>query len=106
MIITDITKPINITDIPDGTITLHELKIWPGWTFPKFDTIFSYSIGDDDYDVKVEKGKLYTFHDLQMLLNKYLNVDDQQVTMLDHNNGGVTWRLFKSLKNHQGYPKH
>ena len=89
--LTDIAKPIRCRK-PHGKINLHTLSLWPAWTFPKFTTLFSYERGGEKIVVPVVMGKTYTFRDLELLVNKHLNSDDQ-VALLYHNNGRVTWRV-------------
>ena len=52
---------IHIEDLPNGEIELQELKLWPGWTHPKFKTILTYQKGGKDYALKIVMGKFYTF---------------------------------------------
>ena len=75
MILTDISKPIKCENIYDGIISLFELKIWPGWSHPKFKTILSYTRGNEKTVVPVVMGKIYTFRDLQLLIDEHLNID-------------------------------
>ena len=96
VILTDISKPININSFY-GSITLLEANVWPSWSYPKFTTLFSYSRKNKDHVVPVIMGKNYTFHDLEVLVNLHLNVDEQ-VALLYHNNNRVTWRLFPNVK--------
>ena len=53
--------PIKIENLPNGEIDLQELKLWPGWTHPKFKTILTYQIASDNYALKVTMNKNYTF---------------------------------------------
>jgi len=78
---------------PHGTIKFHDLKLWPAWSFPKFTTLFSYERGGEKIVVPVIMGKTYTFRDLELLVNQHLN-SDNQVALLNHNSGRVTWRVF------------
>ena len=91
--LTDIEASIRLPiKKPHGKINLHTLSLWPAWTFPKFTTLFSYERGGEKIVVPVVMGKTYTFRDLELLVNKHLNSDDQ-VALLYHNNGRVTWRV-------------
>ena len=90
--------PINIEDFPNGKIELQELKLWPGWTHPKFKTILTYQIGSDNYALQVIMGKNYTFDVLAKDISNALNRNDEQIVKLDHNNGRVTWRVFPPSK--------
>lgn len=97
VILTDIDSPFECPDVPDGTITLQELKFCPAWQQSKFTWIFSYERGGHKVYVTVEMGKRYTFRDLQLLVNEHLN-DGDQVAVLYHNNGRVTFRVFPDKK--------
>ena len=66
IILTTLDNPVYIEDFPHGKIDLQELKIWPDWTHPKFDTILTYKIGNDDYALKVNMNKKYTFEILKI----------------------------------------
>jgi len=81
-----------------GTINLCHLEIWPFWSYPKFTTLLSYERAGQKYTVPVIMGKTYTFEDLQSLVNKHLNSTDEQVAMLYHNNGRVSWLVFSNTK--------
>ncbi len=91
-------NPIYIEDFPNGKIDLQELKIWPGWNYAKFDTILTYKIGNDNYALKVIMNKKYTFDILAQAISDLLNVNNEQVINLYHNNGRVTWRVFPPPK--------
>lgn len=97
VILTDISKPIRCQDMPDGTISLYELRVTPGWTFPSFRTIFSYDRGGKNHVVPVVMAKTYTLHDLELLVNEHLNADEQ-VALLYHNNSRVTFRIYPDTK--------
>lgn len=97
VILTDISKPIRCQDMPDGTISLHELRVTPGWTFPSFRAIFSYERAGEKHVVPVVMGKTYTLHDLELLVNKHLNVKEQ-VALLYYNNGRVTFKIYPNVK--------
>ena len=90
--------PINIEDFPNGEIELQELKLWPGWTHPKFKTILTYQIGSDNYALQVVMSKNYTFYVLAQDIKNALNLNGEQIVKLDHNNGRVTWRVFSPPK--------
>ena len=85
---------VRIEDLPNGEIKLQELKVWPDWTHPKFKTILTYQLGADDYALKVTMGKKYTFDVLAKDISDAINLNDDQVCSLYHNNGRVTWRVF------------
>lgn len=95
LILTTLDKPVRCEDVPDGEIVLQELRVWPGWSHPSFKTLFSYERDGAKHVVPVVMGKNYTFRDIQLLVNEYLNVKNQ-VAMLYYNNGRITWRLFPS----------
>ena len=90
--------PVHIEDFHNGKIELQELKIWPGWTHPKFKTILTYRLAADDYALKVKMNKKYTFDILAQNISDALNVNNEQVVNLYHNNGRVTWRVFPPAK--------
>ena len=94
IILTTLDNPVYIEDFPHGKIDLQELKIWPDWTHPKFDTILTYKIGNDDYALKVNMNKKYTFDILAQDISDALNLNNEQVVNLYHNNGRITWRVF------------
>jgi len=48
--------------------------------------------------VSVIMGKTYTFEDLQSLVNKHLNSNDEQVAMVYHKNGRVSWCVFSDTE--------
>ena len=96
VILTNLDDPVHIEDFPNGKIKLQELKIWPGWTHVKFKTILTYQLGDDDYALKVNMNKKYTFEILAQDISDALNQNNEQVVNLSHNNGRVTWRVFPS----------
>ena len=96
VILTNLDDPVHIEDFPNGKIELQELKIWPGWTHPKFDTILTYKKGADNYALKVEMNKKYTFDILAQDISNCLNQNNEQVVNLYHNNGRITWRIFPS----------
>lgn len=95
-ILTDINEAIECASL-DGSITIHELKVWPGWTFPKFTSLFSFDRGGKSHTVPVVMGKVYALEDLESLVAKHLNVDEQ-VALLYYNNGRVTWRSYPDVK--------
>ena len=86
--------PVHIEDFPNGEIDLQELKIWPGWSHPKFDTILTYRLGANNYALKVNMNKKYTFDILAQDISDALNLNNEQVVNLYHNNGRVAWRVF------------
>ena len=90
--------PVHIEDFHNGKIELQELKIWPDWTHVKFYTILTYKIGNDDYALKVDMNKKYTFDILAQDISDALNQNNEQVVNLYHNNGRVTWRIFSPPK--------
>lgn len=90
--------PINIEDLPNGEIELQELKLWPGWTHPKFTTILTYQIASDTYALQVIMNKNYTFDVLAQDINNALNQNDEQIVKLDHKNGRVTWQVLPPPK--------
>ena len=94
LIVTTLDNPVYIENFPHGKITLQELKIWPDWTHIKFNTILTYKIGNDAYALKVDMNKKYTFDILAQNISNLLNVNNEQVVNLYHNNGRVTWRVF------------
>ena len=96
VILTNLDDPVHIEDFPNGKIELQELKIWPGWTHPKFDTILTYKKGADNFALKVEMNKKYTFDILAQDISNCLNQNNEQVVNLYHNNGRITWRIFPS----------
>ena len=85
---------VHIEDLPNGEIELQELKVWPDWTHPRFKTILTYQLGADDYALKVTMGKKYTFDVLVKDISDAINLNDDQVCSLYHNNGRVTWCVF------------
>ena len=89
---------IHIEDLPNGEIELQELKLWPGWTHPKFKTILTYQKGGEDYALKIVMGKVYTFEVLAQEITDALNFNDEQVITIQHNNGRVTWRIYPPPK--------
>ncbi len=99
VILTDISKPFRRYRKPDGTLVLKELKIWPGWSYPKFKNLFSYQKDGVTHAIPVIMGKTYTFHDLGLLVNTYLNAKGQ-VALLYHNNGRVTFRVYPNVGIH------
>ena len=98
LILTKLDDPVYIENFLHGKIDLQELKIWPGWSHPKFNTILTYQIGDDDYALKVTMNKKYTFDILAQDISALLNKNNEQVVNLDHKNGRVTWRVFAPPK--------
>jgi len=98
VILTKLDDPVYIENFPHGKIKLQELKIWPGWTHIKFHTILTYRIGIDDYALKVKMNKKYTFDILAQDISNFLNVNNEQVVNLYHNNGRVTWQVLPPPK--------
>ena len=96
VILTDFNNPIRCKKF-DGTIELHEFKVWPAWTVPKFTNLFFFNRDGKSYNAPVAMGKTYTFKDLELAVNEYLNVDEQ-VASLYYNNGRVTWRVYPNTK--------
>ena len=94
IILTTLDNPVYIEDFPHGKIDLQELKIWPGWSHVKFDTILTYRLGANNYALKVDMNKEYTFDILAQDISDALNLNNEQVVNLYHNNGRVTWRVF------------
>ena len=90
--------PVHIESFPNGKIDLQELKVWPGWSHVKFKTILTYKIGDNEYALKVNMNKKYTFDILAQNISDALNKNDEQIVNLYHNNGRVTWRVFPPPK--------
>ena len=95
-ILTDISEPVNC-DSFDGSLTLHELKVWPAWRAFKFTTIISYKRDGATYTVPVVPGKRYRFLDLQRIIAQTINIEEQ-VANFYHNNGRITWTLYKGVK--------
>jgi len=95
--LTNLNTPVRCKN-PNGTINLHYLEIWPFWSYPKFTTLFSYERASQKYIVSVIMGKTYTFEDLRSLIDKHLNSNDEQVALLYHNNGRVSWRVFPNTE--------
>ena len=97
-ILTQIDEPLKIDNLVDGTISLHELKIWPGWTHPHYKEILTYEFGGKKYILPVVMSKKYTFDVISQLVNDVLNANDDQIVDLYHNNGRVTWRIYPQQK--------
>ena len=98
VILTKLDDPVHIEDCPSAKIELQELKIWPGWSHPKFKTILTYRLAADDYALKVAMNKKYTFDILAQNISDALNVNNEQVVNLYHNNGSVTWIQPSNIK--------
>ena len=96
VILTNIDKRIRCQDVRNGTILLQELKVWPAWAHPTLKNLFSYDKDGKKYVVSVITGKIYTFQDLELLVNEHLNGDHEQVALLYHNNDRVTWHVFEN----------
>ena len=93
VIITHINEPLIYKDLPDGKISLHELRVWPGWSHPRFKTILTYKKGDKDLSIPVRMGKNYTFEILSQLICDVLNTDEKVINLY-YNNGRVTWCVY------------
>ena len=95
-----IAEPFLNGNLDTGRINVEELTIWPRWSHPKFRTIFSYIRGNEKTVVPVVMGKIYTFRDLQLLIDEHLNIDgdDKPVAKLRYNNGRVIWHVFPEVK--------
>ena len=97
-IITRIDEPLRVDNLVDGTISLHELKVWPGWTHPHFKKILTYEFAGKNYILPVVMGKKYTFDILAQVVNDALNANGEQIVNLYHNNGRVTWQIYPTQK--------
>ena len=99
-ILNSIAEPFLNGNLDTGRINVEELTIWPRWSHPKFRTIFSYIRGNEKTVVPVVMGKIYTFRDLQLLIDEHLNIDgdDKPVAKLRYNNGRVIWHVFPEVK--------
>ena len=89
---------IHIEDIPNGESELQELKLWPGWTHPKFETILTYQMGADNFALKVIMNRFYAFDALARDISDVINLAGEQVINLYHNNKRVTWHVFSPPK--------
>ena len=98
VILTKLDDSVHIEDLPNGEIELQELKLWPGWTHPRFKTILTYQIGADNFALKVVMNKFYTFDVLAQDISNVLNLAGEQVINLYHNDRRVTWRVFPPPK--------